>query len=444
MREFDLIVIGGGSGGIACARRAAALGANVALVEMGRLGGTCVLRGCVPKKLLMYAGRIGIELAQAGAWGWEVGASHFDMAAWQASKRLELNRLEGIYEGMLQRSGVHCIRGRARLAAADQVQVDGEMLRAPRIVVATGARPHPFGDATTRPLATSDELLDWSTLPRRVGILGAGYIGVEFASMLRALGVDTTLIYRSDLPLRGFDRSLRERAVTALESAEVRCVPNARIELANTTRVDVNGESLAFDTVVNATGRIPNTDHLGLAQAGVELDARGAVVVDRFSRSRVPSVFAIGDVTDQKSLTPVAIAQGRALVDNEFTGTARTVDHESVASAVFCIPPMASIGITEEAVAGRGGVKVFEAEFRPMKTAFAGGTQKTYMKLLVGTRTDKILGIHMLGDDAPEIIQSLAVAFGMGATKADFDRTLAVHPTAAEEFVLMREPARSV
>lgn len=448
MSQWDLIVLGGGSGGVACARRAAAHGARVALIEHDRLGGTCVIRGCVPKKLMMYASRLGAELREAGAWGWTVPEAHFDMAQWQSSKRAEIDRLEGIYTRLLGNSGVTVLRGSGRLIDAHTVQLASEAagtqeLQAQRIVVAVGGRPHTEGIEGLDLAMTSNEILDLEQLPARVGVIGAGFIALEFATILRQLGSRVEVFLRSALPLRGFDEDLRQRMAEALTLQGIVLHPQARIERVTAHSVQTeDGSVYAFDAVLNATGRIPNTAGLGLEAAGVALDVHGAIPVDAYSQTRVPSIFAIGDVTNRKNLTPVAIAEGRALADNEFAGQSRTVAHETAASAVFTQPPLATVGLTEDQARQRGAITVYEADFRPMKVAFAGGQQKTYMKLVVCAQTDRILGIHMLGDDAPEIIQSLAVAYTMGGTKADFDRTIAVHPTAAEEFVLMREPRK--
>nr|WP_246312039.1 glutathione-disulfide reductase [Aquabacterium terrae] len=447
-----MIVIGGGSGGVACARRAAHHGARVALIEAVRVGGTCVLRGCVPKKLLMYAAQIGDTLREAAGYGWQLPErASFDMAAWQAAKARELQRLEGIYRELLSTSGVTFIEGAARLDGPGCVQIGPRRLRAPHILLATGASPVRDSIPGIAGCPTSDELLDLEALPAQAAVVGAGYIAVEFASMLARLGVEVTLLYRDRLPLRGFDESLRTRAAEALEAAGVTLMPGlAPLSLTHDTsgRWSLqlpNGQALQRRWVLNATGRRPNSAGLGLDSVGIVADARHAVPVDARGHTQAAGVYAIGDLTARHNLTPVAIAEGRTLADALFADGDAALGLERVATAVFMLPPIASVGPTElQAIAQGHTLDVFEADFRPMRTAFVGGTERCYMKLLVDAADDRVLGLHMLGADAPEIVQSLAVALQAAATKADFDRTVAVHPTIAEEWVLMRTPARNV
>ena len=443
--EFDLITLGAGSGGVAASRRAALHGAKVAIVEGGRVGGTCVLRGCVPKKLLMYAAQFGDGLADARGYGWQVPAATFDMPTWAAAKAAETTRLEGIYRQMLTGSGVQLVEGWGQLTGPHTVQVGSRTLTARHILVATGGAPVRDSIPGIDACATSDDLLDLQTLPARAAVVGSGFIAVEFASMLARLGVKVALFYRSNLPLRGFDAMLRTAAASALQAAGVELHPGAvpqRIQRDGDQFLLALGEDrmLAFPWVLNATGRRPNTAGLGLA-----LDAHGAVPVDDQCNTAVPGVYAIGDVTNRRNLTPVAIAEGRALADRLFSPSHRPVDLRLVASAVFMLPPLATVGPTEEeALAAGHRLQVFETEFRPMKQAFIGGTERTAMKLLVDADTQRVLAVHMAGADAPEIVQSLAVALTAGASKEHFDRTIAMHPTAAEEFVLMRQPSRTV
>jgi glutathione reductase (NADPH) len=443
--DFDLITLGAGSGGVAASRRAALHGAKVAIVEGGRVGGTCVLRGCVPKKLLMYAAQLGDGIREARGYGWSVAEPDFEMGRWAAAKAAETTRLEGIYRQMLAGSGVTLVEGWGELAGPNQVRVGGRLLSARHILIATGAAPVRDSIPGIEHCATSDDLLDLRTLPERAAVIGGGYIAVEFASMLARLGVKVAVFYRDRLPLRGFDEMLRTAAAAALQAAGVELHPGAapqHIERLDQGLLLVQGEERVreFPWVLNATGRRPNTAGLGLA-----LDAQGAVPVDAQMRTALPGVYAIGDVTNRKNLTPVAIAEGRALVDTLFGPTPRTLDLSRVASAVFMLPPLASVGPTEaEALAAGHRLKVFETDFRPMKQAFIGGHERAAMKLLVDADSDRVLAVHMAGADAPEIVQSLAVALTAGATKADFDRTIAVHPTAAEEFVLMREVTRTL
>ena len=444
--DFDLITLGAGSGGVAASRRAAALGAKVAIVEGGRVGGTCVLRGCVPKKLLMYAAQLGDSLSDARGYGWQVPQAQFDMPTWAHAKAAETTRLEGIYRQLLAGSGVTVVEGWGSLAEPNTVQVGERRITARHLLVATGGAPVRNSIPGIDTCATSDDLLDLQTLPERAAVIGGGYIAVEFASMLARLGVRVALFYRDVLPLRGFDMLLRHAAASALTAAGVVLHPGSapqRVQQADGQFQLLFGDDrvLSFPWVLNATGRHPNTAGLH----GLALDAHGAVRIDDQFRTNVPGVYAIGDVTNRKNLTPVAIAEGRALVDSLFGPAPRSVDLSLVASAVFMLPPLASVGPSEEqAVAAGHALKVFETDFRPMKAAFIGGSERTRMKLLVDATSDRVLAVHMAGSDAPEIVQSLAVALTAGATKAHFDRTIAMHPTAAEEFVLMRTPSRTV
>jgi len=453
--EFDLVTLGAGSGGIAASRRAALHGANVALVEAGRVGGTCVLRGCVPKKLLMYAAQYGDALAEMRGHGWQlpadaVGAApRFDMARWQAAKTTELARLEDVYRRNLAQSGVELVAGRARFVDAHTVAVGERRLRGRHILIATGGAPARDRVPGIAACPTSDDLLDLTALPPRAAIVGGGYIAVEFASMLARLGTAVTLLYRSTLPLRGFDEDLRQRAAAALAQAGIVLRPGqvpGRVEGEPGAwhALLPDGETLHVPWLLNATGRHPNTADLDLAAAGLAVDARGAVPVDAQCRTAQPHVFAIGDVTDRLNLTPVAIAEGRAVADRVFGGRpAPSIEIGRVATAVFTLPPVAAIGPTEAALAAaHTATRVYEADFKPMRHAFTGRAERCYMKLLVDDASDRVRAVHMIGADAPEIVQSLAVAISAGATKAHFDATMAVHPTAAEEFVLMRTPAR--
>jgi glutathione reductase (NADPH) len=443
--DYDLITLGAGSGGVAASRRAALHGARVAIVEGRRVGGTCVLRGCVPKKLLMYAAQFGDGFDDARGYGWAVEAPRFEMARWQAAKTAETRRLEGIYRQMLAGSGVELLEGWARIDGPNCVAVGERRITAQHILVATGSSPVLDSIPGIEACATSDDLLDLAELPASMAIVGGGFIAVEFASMLARLGVKVELFYRNPLPLRGFDEMLRTAAAAELQAAGVVLHPGSvpsRVQRAGDALLLLMGESriLEFPWVLNATGRRPNSAGLGLAT-----DDQGAVKIDERLQTNRTNVWAIGDVTNRRNLTPVAIAEGRALADSLFGKSPRKVDLSRVASAVFMLPPIGTVGPTEaEALAAGHALKVYETDFRPMKEAFISGTERTRMKLLVDADDDRVLAVHMVGSDAPEIVQSLAVALSAGATKADFDRTIALHPTAAEEFVLMREPARVV
>ena len=448
--DFDLIVLGAGSGGVAASRRAALHGARVAIVEGSRVGGTCVLRGCVPKKLFMYAAQFGDAFAEARGYGWDLDAPRFSMPRWAAAKAAETSRLEGIYRQMLVAGGVELIEGWARIGGTGQVRIGERLISARHVLVATGSAPIIDSIPGIEACATSDDLLDLQELPAAVAVIGGGYIAVEFASMLAHLGVQVAMYLRDRLPLRGFDEMLRTSAAAALQDAgvelhpgnaptSVRCVDPGLMLMFGEDRVR------EFPWVLNATGRRPNTKGLGLETVGIKLDIHHAVPVDASMQTCAPGVYAIGDVTNRKNLTPVAIAEGRALADALYGGTLQAPDLSRVASAVFMLPPIGSVGPSEaELVAAGLAIEVYETEFRPMKQAFVGSQERTRMKLLVDAHTDRVLAVHMMGADAPEIVQSLSVALTAGATKAHFDRTMAVHPTAAEEFVLLRSPTRTL
>jgi glutathione reductase (NADPH) len=445
--DFDLVVIGAGSGGVAASRRAAAHGAKVLIAESGRIGGTCVIRGCVPKKLMMYAAGYAQAFEEARGYGWKGPTPTFDMPAWATAKATEIDRLEDIYRKLLADSGVELAPVRASLLGQGLVAVGERRVRAGRILIATGGAPLREALPGLAAAMTSNEILDLREVPTSLLVLGGGYIAVEFASILAGLGSKVTLAFRDRLPLRGFDADLRTRLAKALQDRGIELaggVPLSTLEkdAQGFTLHRADGSALRAAAALNATGRRPNTAELGLDLAGVEVDARSAVAVDAESRTSAPGVWAVGDVTQRVNLTPVAIAEGRAFADTEFGRRPTRVDHRTVASAVFTDPPIATVGLSEAEATAQGPADIYESEFRPMRTAFVGQSARTYMKLVVDGLSERVLGIHMIGADAPEIVQSLAVALTCGATKRDFDRTVAVHPTAAEEFMLMREPAR--
>jgi glutathione reductase (NADPH) len=459
--DFDLLIMGAGSGGVAASRRAALHGAKVGIVEGGRVGGTCVIRGCVPKKLLMYAAQFKDSFAEAAGYGWHINSPSFEMSRWAAHKAAETDRLEGIYRKMLADGHVELIEGWAAFDGPHHVSVSAaggsggpRRLSAQHIVIATGASPIRDSIPGIDACATSDDLLDLRSLPSHAAVVGGGYIAVEFASMLVRLGVQVHLFFRDSLPLRGFDDMLRQAAAAELAAAGVVLHAGQAPQRIQKTAAGfalwmADGHSLDFAWVLNATGRRPNTAGLNLASADVLVDAARAVKVNTELQTTAAGVHAIGDVTNRKNLTPVAIAEGRALADLLFDGTPFGLDLSRVASAVFMLPPIATVGPNEaEAVAMASAqghrVKVFETDFRPMKTAFVGGASRTRIKLLADAQTDRVLALHMIGPDAPEIVQSLSVALTAGATKADFDRTIATHPTVAEEFVLLRHLSRTV
>ena len=444
--DFDLFTIGAGSGGVAASRRAAAFGASVAIAECVRVGGTCVLRGCVPKKLLLYGTHFAEEMQDARGYGWTV-EGRLDWGALIAAKDRELDRLHGIYLRMLTEANVTVLGGHATIAGDNTIEIGGRCYRARHILVATGGRPQRLEIPGADLAIVSDDALMLPALPRRVAIVGGGYIAVEFASIFRAAGAEVTQVIRADQILRGFDREVRAHLAGEMERRGIRFlrVCNlARIEAAGPSRRLVldDGIALEVDCVMMATGRRPNIEGLGLEAAGVSLDKRGAITVDAWQRTTAPGIHAIGDVTDRINLTPVAIAEGRALAETLFNANPTRMDHADVPTGVFSQPPVAMVGMSEERAATLGAIDVYRTVFRPMKHTLSGRDERTLMKMVVDGSSQRVVGIHMVGADAPEIIQGLAIAVRAGLTKQDFDRTVAIHPTAAEEFVLMREPVR--
>ena len=444
--DFDLFTIGAGSGGVRASRVAAAHGARVAVAENRSLGGTCVNVGCVPKKLLVYAAQYGEAWREASAFGWSCGAPSFDWGRLIANKNAEIERLNRVYHSLLTDSGVTIIDGRARLLDAHTVAVGDRRVTARHVLIATGGWPVVPSFPGSEHVITSNEAFFLERLPERIVIVGGGYIAVEFAGIFHGLGAHVTQLYRGALFLRGFDDDIRRSLADEMTRAgiDVRFGTNIRA-LARTadglTATLDDGTTLAADAVMAATGRAPLTADLGLEAAGVVLSANGAVVVDADQRTSVPTIYAVGDCTDRLNLTPVAIREGHAVADSLFGPKAARADHEGVPTAVFSQPPAATVGLTETAARERfPSVTIFRTAFRPMKQQMAGGQGRTMMKLVVDAATDRVVGAHMVGVDAPEIIQGIAIALKCGATKADFDATVGIHPTAAEEFVTLRTP----
>ena len=448
--DYDLFVIGAGSGGVRAARVAAGLGARVAIAEERYLGGTCVNVGCVPKKLFVYGAHYGEDFEDARAYGWETGPARFDWATLRDNKSREIERLNGVYRGLLKTAGVRIFTARATLAGSS-VAVAGETVTARYILIATGSWPQVPSFPGDDLAITSNEVFHLPSLPRRALILGGGYIAVEFAGIFAGLGVETTLAYRGDLLLRGFDVGIRRFVLEEMAAKNVDVRLNAQIAgLAR--QAGGAGElqcqfaddgSVAADLVLAATGRAPASANLGLEDAGVELAANGAVLVDDAYRTTNPNILAIGDVVDRLALTPVAIAEGMAVAYNLFAGEERRIDYENVPTAIFCQPNIGTVGPTEEAARQRyPKLAVYESTFRPMKHTLSGRQERTLMELLVNGEDDRVVAAHMCGPEAGEIIQGLGVAITAGATKADFDATIGIHPTAAEEFVTMREAVR--
>jgi glutathione reductase (NADPH) len=447
--DVDLFVIGAGSGGVRAARIAAGHGARVMIAEEFRVGGTCVIRGCVPKKLMVLASRFADDFADAGGFGWTLSNAEFDWATLIANKDREIDRLEGVYRANLARAGVELVDSRAEIEDAHTVRLlaSDRLVRARKILVAVGARPSmqpviPGGELGI----TSNEVFDLETQPERVLVVGGGYIAVEFAGIFAGLGSRTTLLHRGDKLLRGFDEDIRDRLGSACEERGISLKLPATLErlekVSGGIRVHYSDKSTAeFDQVLVATGRRPNTDNLGLEKAKVALDENGAIIVDAFSRTAIPSVFAVGDVTNRANLTPVAIREGHAFADTEFGGKESYVDHDIIPTAVFSTPEIGTVGCSEAVARLRvRKVVVYQADFRAMRATLSGRNERVFMKLIVDGDTDKVMGLHIMGPDAGEMIQLAGIAVMMGATKADFDRTIAVHPTAAEELVTMRTP----
>jgi glutathione reductase (NADPH) len=442
--DYDLFVIGAGSGGVRAARWAARYGARVAIAEERYLGGTCVNAGCIPKKLFSYAAHFHEDFADAEGYGWRPAARAFDWATLVANKDREIARLNGVYERLLKESGVAVYRARARVHGARTVEVQGKRLTAAHILVATGGWPV-LPDIPGAELAfSSNEAFHLSQLPRRVVVVGGGYVAVEFASIFNGLGADTTLVYRGARLLKSFDADLgaflgeqmAAKGVRVLYERNITAI--AREGALKATLTD--GTVLECDGVMLATGRAPNTRGLGLEAAGVELRPNGAVVVDADYRTSVPSIYAIGDATDRVLLTPVALAEGMAVADRLFNRGARRVAYENVPTAIFSHPSVGTVGLSEQDARARGlEIAVYRTTFTPLKHTLTGRGEKVLMKLVVDKASDRVLGVHMVGAEAGEVIQGFAVALQCGATKREFDATIGIHPTTAEEFVTMRE-----
>ncbi|NRG18601.1 glutathione-disulfide reductase [Rhizobiales bacterium] len=451
--DYDLFVIGGGSGGVRAARIAAGYGARVAVAEEYRYGGTCVIRGCVPKKLFVYASHFSETFEDAEGFGWSVGERTFDWEKLVDAKDREITRLEGIYRRNLERSGVELHDSRAVIEDAHTVRLmaDDRRITARYILVAVGGTPNVDPDMPGgEHVITSNEAFHLADFPKKIVVAGGGYIAVEFAGIFNGLGAETTLIYRGEEILRGFDMDLRKTLHEEMEKKGIRVICGdvfTAIEktsegLVGTTKL---GEAITADKIMFAIGRKPNTAGLGLEAAGVETNRNGAIIVDGQSRTNVPSIYAVGDVTDRVNLTPVAIREGHAFADTVFGEKAWSADHELIPTAVFSQPEIGTVGMTqEEAQAKYANLDIYRASFRPMKHTLSGRDEKMLMKVIVDADSDRVLGVHILGPDAGELSQVLGIALKMGAKKADFDATMAVHPTAAEELVTMREPSERI
>ncbi|MBT8053729.1 MAG: glutathione-disulfide reductase [Xanthomonadales bacterium] len=447
--DFDLFVIGAGSGGVRASRIAASHGARVGICEESRVGGTCVIRGCVPKKLLVYASHFAEDFEDARGFGWETGPSSFSWSRLIQAKDKEIDRLNQVYLGLLSGSGVKLYEARGSFIDQHTLQVGGETVTAERILIATGGTPWAPDIPGIEHAISSNEAFDLKELPARVATVGGGFIACEFSGIFNGLGSSVTQIYRGDAVLRGFDQDVRRVVSSELVKKGI----DLRLEedISSIERKDSglqlnlkSGATLEVDQVMYATGRVPLVRDLGLREIGVEVRADGRIVVDDYSRTSVEHIFAVGDVTSRVNLTPVAIYEGHSFADSEFGNHERPVNHEFIPSAVFSQPPVGTVGYTEEeAITHFGPVDVYLSEFRPMKHTLSGRDEKTLMKLIVEHQGQKVVGIHIVGPDAPEIVQGFAIAVKSGLTKERFDCTIGIHPTAAEELVTMRTPARS-
>jgi glutathione reductase (NADPH) len=457
--EFDLLVVGGGSGGVRAARMAAQRGARVALVEAQAMGGTCVNVGCIPKKLYSYAAHFAESFEQSHGFGWVGAAPTLDWSALKTSRAQEITRLNGIYLQLLKNSGVQIIEGWASLVDAHTVEVAGQRYSAKNLLIATGGTPSVPDIAGREHVITSNEIFDIEPFPKRLLVVGGGYIACEFASIFNGLGAQVTQLYRGAQVLRGFDDDVRSLIAAEMLKAGVDLRLNA--EVANITRTPsstenvgplwvhlADGSSLEVDAVLYATGRVPNVKGLGLEAVGVAQKADGSIQVNAHYQTSVPSIFALGDVTARMQLTPVALGEAMALVDHLLGPVAgkapRSMSYDFIPTAVFTHPNIGTVGFSEaDARQQFGSIRVYKSEFKALIHTLSGSTERTFMKLLVDDATDRVVGLHMVGAEAGEIVQGFAVAMKAGATKAVFDSTIGIHPTAAEEFVTMREPVKT-
>ncbi len=447
--DFDLFVIGAGSGGVRAARIAASHGARVGICEESRVGGTCVIRGCVPKKLLVYAAHFAEDFEDAKGFGWTVGPATFSWPDLIRAKDDEIDRLNRVYLGLLSDAGVTLYQERGTFIGAHRIQLGEESFSAERILIATGGRPWVPDISGIEYAITSDEAFHLEELPERIAVVGGGYIACEFAGIFNGLGAAVTQLYRGDAVLRGFDHEVRSVVSSELRKKGIDLMLESNVERIRKTgagfELDLDGgEILEVDRVMYATGRVPNVRGLGLRDVGVEVSPDGRIVVDELSCTNIDHIYAVGDVTSRVNLTPVATYEGHCFADTVFGNQTRPVNHEYVPSAVFSQPPVGTVGYSEEdAVHHIGPVDVYRSEFRPMKHTLSGRDEKTMMKLIVERESRKVVGIHVVGLDAPEIVQGFAVAVKSGLTKERFDCTIGIHPTAAEELVTMRNPVRS-
>ena len=444
--QYDLFVIGAGSGGVRASRFAAQAGAKVAVAETKDLGGTCVNVGCIPKKLYSYAAQFNEAFSDAAGYGWSVPEATLDWAVLKKNRAQEISRLNGIYDNLIKNSGAELIRGWASIVDANTVEVDGKQYTAKHILVAPGGWPRVPDVPGKEYIITSNEVFDLEPFPKRFLIVGGGYIACEFASIFNSLGSEITLIYRGEQVLRGFDQDIRKHISNEIVKAGIDLRVQTEVaaikKVADGYQVQFNnGDTVEVDAVMYATGRVPRTEGLGLENAGIELGDRGEIKVDENYRTNIPSIYALGDVTDRIQLTPVATGEAMVLIDQLFGNGERKLSYDYIPTAVFTHPNIGTVGYTEEEARKKfGEVVIYRSEFRALKHTLSGNSARTLMKLIIDKATDKVVGLHMIGDDAGEITQGFAVAIKAGATKADFDGTIGIHPTAAEEFVTMRQP----
>ncbi|MCX4025659.1 glutathione-disulfide reductase [Endozoicomonas sp. SM1973] len=445
--DYDLFVIGAGSGGVRASRMAASFGAKVAIAEDRYMGGTCVNVGCVPKKLYVYGSHFGEDIADGAGYGWQASDVSFDWTTLRDNKKQEISRLNGVYRNLLKNAGVKLIEGRAALVDAHTVKVGKKKYSAERILIATGGWPYIPEFPGSEHAITSNEVFDLDKFPQRIIVVGGGYIAVEFAGIFAGLGAETHLVYRRDLFLRGFDQDIREFVRDEVAKKHVNLHFNTEIDKIEKLATDAlvahtnKGEQIAADVILYATGRKPNLHGLGLENVKVKLNGDGTIKVDDYFNSSEPSIYAVGDVIGGPELTPVALAEGMALAKTLYLNEPNKVDYDNIPTAVFSQPNIATVGLTEEQARERGyELEIYKASFRHLKHTLSGRDERTMMKLVVEKESQKVLGCHMVGADAGEIIQGMAVAIKAGATKAVFDSTIGIHPTAAEEFVTMREP----
>ncbi len=444
--QYDLFVIGAGSGGVRAARMSAGLGARVAIAEDRYLGGTCVNVGCVPKKLFVYASHFSEDFENAKSFGWDIGHTDFDWSTLIKNKNAEIKRLNGVYKKILDNSGAETIHGRAKIVDEHTVEINGEHITAERLLIATGGWPSVPDIPGKEHIISSNEAFFLESLPEKIIIVGGGYIAVEFAGIFHGLGVNTTLLYRGPLFLRGFDQDVREALANEMQKKGINIKFNSNISLIEKMDNELiatleDGEQLEAGQIMYATGRKPMTENLGLETVSIELNKDNAIKVNDQYQTNIPSIYAIGDVTNRVNLTPVALAEGMVLAKRLFGNEDKDVDYSNIPTCVFSQPNIGTVGLTEaEAREQYDDIEIYKSSFKPMKLSLSDSDEKTFMKLIVDKKSDRVIGVHMLGPDAGEIIQGIGIAIKAGATKKSFDSTIGIHPTAAEEFVTMRDP----